>query len=101
MKAQIYSKRKPLAETKASLEEAGFGIENIAENSFQLRFTDEETMFNHYLIKYWFLDGWKSILDENDLENIFTLVELQLDIAGENGEFRLTIPYVTVDCRRI
>ena len=101
MKEQIYSKRKPLAETKASLDEAGFGIKNIEESSFQLRFMDGETMFNHYLIKYWFLDGWKSILEANDLAGIFEQLEERLnELAVENGEIRLTIPFVTIDCRR-
>jgi hypothetical protein len=58
-------------------------------------------MFNHYLIKYWFLDGWKSILEVDDLADIFGQVEDRLnEIAGVIGEIRLTIPYVTIDCRR-
>jgi ubiquinone/menaquinone biosynthesis C-methylase UbiE len=101
MKEQIYAKRKPLEETKASLDEAGFSIKSLQESSFQLRFSDGETMFNHYLIKYWFLDGWKSILEVDDLADIFEQVEDRLnEIAGVIGEIRLTIPYVTIDCRR-
>ena len=101
MKDQIYSKRKPLDETKLSLEEAGFNIIGLQEDSFQLRFLDGTTMFNHYVIKYWFLDGWKSVLNSNDIENIFEQVEERLnEIARKAGEIRLTIPYVTIDCRR-
>jgi SAM-dependent methyltransferase len=101
MKEQIYSKRKPLDETKSSLEDAGFNIVSIQEDQFQLRFLDGTTMFCHNLIKYWFLDGWKSILHPNDLENIFEQVEDRLNrIAKKAGEIRLTIPFVTIDCRR-
>jgi ubiquinone/menaquinone biosynthesis C-methylase UbiE len=101
MKDQIYTKRKPLAETKAWLDEAGFVIKNIEQSSFQLRFTDGGTMFNHYLIKYWFLDGWKSILDRNDLAGIFEQLEERFNqLAKVKGEIRLTIPFVTIDCRR-
>jgi ubiquinone/menaquinone biosynthesis C-methylase UbiE len=101
MKDQIYSKRKPIDETKAWLDKAGFGIKNIEESSFQLRFTDGETMSNHYLIKYWFLDDWKSILEANDLAGIFEQLEERLNqLAKMKGEIRLTIPFVTIDCRR-
>jgi ubiquinone/menaquinone biosynthesis C-methylase UbiE len=112
MKDQIYSKRKPIdetkawldkagfgikniEETKAWLDKAGFGIKNIEESSFHLRFMDGGTMFNHYLIKYWFLDGWKSILEANDLAGIFEQLEERLNqLAKMKGEIRLTIPFV-------
>lgn len=101
MKDQIYSKRKPLDETKLSLEDAGFNIISIQEDSFQFRFLDGATMFSYNEIKYWFLDGWKSVLNSNDLENIFEQVEDRLnEIARKAGEIRLTIPFVTIDCRR-
>ena len=101
MKDQIYSKRKPLDETKLSLEDAGFNIISIQEDSFQFRFLDGATMFSHNEIKYWFLDGWKSVLNSNDLENIFEQVEDRLnEIARKAGEICLTIPFVTIDCRR-
>lgn len=101
MKDQIYSKRKPLEEIKTLLSNSGFEIKSISEDNFILRFLDGPTMFNHYLIKYWFLDGWKSILKPKDLENIFEQLEQKLnEIAKEKGEVKLTIPYVTIDCRR-
>jgi len=101
MKDQIYSKRKPLDETRQSLDEAGFEIQTIDEDSFQINFLDGATMFEHYLIKYWFLDGWKSVVHSDDLENIFELVEKRFnEIAREAGEICLTVPFVTLDCRR-
>jgi arsenite methyltransferase len=101
MKEQIYLKRKPLTEIKALLSNSGYEIKSINEDNFVLRFLNGPTMFNHYLIKYWFLDGWKSILKPEDLENIFEQLEQNLnEIAKEKGEISLTIPYVTIDCRR-
>ncbi len=101
MKEQIYSKRKPLTEIKALLSNSGFEIKSINEDNFILRFLDGPTMFNHYLIKYWFLDGWKNILQPKHLENIFEQLEQKLnEIAKDKGEIKLTIPYVTIDCRR-
>lgn len=101
MKQQIYSKRKPLEEIKDLLSQARFDIKSIKKDSFILRFLDASTMFNHSLIKYWFLDGWKNILKPNDLQNIFEQLEDKLNKeAKENGEIGLTIPFVTIDCRK-
>ena len=101
MKQQIYSKRKPLEDIKKSLSETGFEIKNIKNDSFTLRFLNGATMFNHSLIKYWFLDGWKNILKPGDLQNIFEQVENKLNsVAKENGEVILTVPFVTIDCRK-
>ena len=102
MKEQIYLKRKPLEDIKKSLSETGFEIKSIKNDSFVLRFLDGATMFNHSLIKYWFLDGWKNILKPADLQNIFEQLEDKLNsIAKENNVIILTVPFVTVDCRKI
>ncbi len=101
MKEQIYSKRKPLKEIQRLSEEAGFSIKNIFHDSFSLRFLDGTTMLNHYLVKYWFLPGWKIILKSNDLARVFDRVESVLNReAKQKGEISLTIPFVTFDCRR-
>ena len=100
MKAHIYSKRKPIDEMKSLIENSGFKIKNIIEDNFSLRFLNALTMFNHTLIKYWFLGSWKDILKPENLEKIFKLVEVKLDkIAKQNGEIKLTIPYVLIDCK--
>lgn len=101
MKEQIYSKRKPLQETTQLLENSGFKLTNIDYKEFYLRFTDGETMFNHSLVKYWFLDGWKKVVKAEDLENVFGEVEDRLNkFAAKKGEIVLTVPYVTIDCRK-
>lgn len=101
MKDQIYSKRRPIEEIKSLIENSGFKIKNIIEDKFYLRFLNALTMFNHPLIKYWFLSSWKSILQPDNLESIFLQIEINLDnIAKENGEIRLTIPHVLIDCKR-
>lgn len=101
MQQHIHSKRKPLEEIKKSLNEAGFKIKSIKEESFKLRFLDGAAMFNHSLIKYWFLDGWKNILKPGDIQNIFEQLENKLNsVAKEKGEIILTVPFVTIDCRK-
>lgn len=101
MRKQIYLKRKPLTEIEKLLRSFGFKVTDIYHDKFYLRFIDGTTMFNHSLIKYWFLGGWKSILDDNNLEKIFDEVESRLNsIAKEKGELQLTVPFVTIDCRK-
>jgi len=102
MKEQIYSKRKPIDEMKSLIESSGFKVKNVFESSFNLRFLNSTAMFNHSLIKYWFLGGWKNILKPENLENIFQQIETKLDkIAKENGEISLSIPYVLIESVRI
>ena len=99
MKEQIYSKRKPLEEVKSLLINSGFKISGIRSDSFSINFLDGITMFNHSLIKYWFLGGWKDILNDRDQEEVFDQTENKLnEIANEKGELKLTIPFVTINC---
>jgi arsenite methyltransferase len=101
MKEHIYSKRRPLGEIKKLLDEAGFTIREILHDSFKLRFIDGTTMFNHSLIKCWFLDSWKKILREVHLECIFERIESRLNEKSESNKgLSLTIPFVTIDCRK-
>lgn len=102
MKEQIYSKRRPLEEIRSLVTTSGFSITNIIHDIFSIRFVDGSSMFNHYLIKYWFLPGWKDILIEEDMVSIFDKVESKLNKHAEIvGEISLTIPFVTVDCMKM
>jgi hypothetical protein len=99
MRSQIYEKRKPLEEVKTMLINSGFKILRIDKDSFSMNFLDGTTMLNHSLIKYWFLGGWKDILNANDLEEVFEQTENKLnEMALQNGDIQLTIPFVTFDC---
>lgn len=100
MNQQIYSKRKPLYETEDSLKKAGFKIKKISRDSFNLRYLNGTAMLNHFLMNF-FIDGWKGILQPDEQENFFEKIEKWLnDIAKKNGELKLTVPYVTIDCRK-
>lgn len=99
--AQIYSKRKPLSEVEALVSSAGFKIEEIKEEKFNLRFADAAAMFNHSLIKYWFLPGWKALLNPNNQDGIFNNIEKKMNsVAADRGGIKLSVPFVTVDCTR-
>jgi arsenite methyltransferase len=101
VKQHIYDKRRPLAEIKSILRETGFQISDVIEDSFRFRFVDGTTMLNHFFIKNWFLDSWKKIPDPKDLVHIFDQVETGLNRQAEKkGEIDLTIPFVTIDCKK-
>lgn len=102
MKEHIHHKRRPVDEIKQLLIQNEFVIVEIKEDIFYLRFTDAATMFNHSFIKYWFMDSWKKLVNSEKLEDVFEKVEKRLDkIAEENGEIKLSIPFITADCIRV
>jgi arsenite methyltransferase len=101
LKEHIHEKRKPIEEMKRLFSSAGFEINNIAEDSFLLDFLDAAALFDHNLIKYWFLPIWKEIMPEQHMESVFGAIEEELDaVAARNGQIRLTVPYVTIDATR-
>lgn len=100
IKEHIYTKRRPIDEIKQLVKSSGFYIEHILYDDFRLSFVDSETMFRHPLIKYWFLDGWKSIMDVKDRHDIFSKVEVKMD-ENANGCIHLAVPFVTFNCRYV
>lgn len=101
MYEHILSKRKPLKETKELLENSGFKIVEIAEDSFDLRFLNGSVMLNHYFIRLAFLKSWESVLQPSDVDRVFTILEDELNKRSEKkGQLCLTIPFVCIDCKR-
>ncbi len=98
----IFSKRKPLSYTTELLVKSGFKIQGIHKDSFNLRFTDASSMLNHFFIKLSFLESWKIILNAQDVKRIFKRIENKLNmVSQQNGELKLTIPWVCMDCRKL
>ena len=98
LKTHIHSKRKPLSSTKELIENAGFEINEIFEDSFSLRFLDGSTMFNHFFMKLAFMESWRGILNQNDEKTILDAIENELNkIAEAKGELSLTIPWVCIN----
>jgi arsenite methyltransferase len=80
------------------LQATGFSIVNAAEESFQLRYLDGNALFNHALTQFGFLDGWRGVVDPEDEEHIFALLENKLNqIACAQGELRMTVPMLYLE----
>lgn len=102
MTEQIYNKRRPMKEITNLLRKNDFQVNEVKHDTFYLRFADTESMFNHSLIKYWFLEGWKSIIDEDMREEIFDKVEIKMnELCMKENEVKLSVPFVTVNCERV
>lgn len=101
LEQHIYDKRKPATVVRQWLLECGFTIHRMQEDGFVLRYADGTTMLNHYFISDGFLPAWAKILPQDSLEGFFDQAERKLNaIAAREGELRLTIPFLTYDCRR-
>ncbi len=101
MHDQIASKRKPLNETQRLIEDAGFEVVEVSQESFVMRFLNGSSMLNYHFIRLAFLGGWKNVLQPEDVDRVFTLLEDKLNERSKMaGELRLTIPFVCIDCKK-
>ncbi|MFC0876164.1 class I SAM-dependent methyltransferase [Saccharicrinis sp. FJH2] len=99
MQQQIYKKRKPLDQYIELIKSYEFTISSVVHDKFEYRFVDGTTMLNHYFIRLAFIDGWKEILPEDRQEEIFLLVENELNLkAHKDGILKLSVPFVVIDC---
>ncbi|MBM4157815.1 MAG: class I SAM-dependent methyltransferase [Ignavibacteria bacterium] len=99
MKRHIYEKRRPVSEIVDLLKSNLFNDIKIYEDSFDYKFADAEAVFNYLLIKAYFLESWLNLLPFNETDRIFNEVYKKMDKFAElNGNFKLTIPYVLIDC---
>ena len=95
----IYEKRKPLDEVAGMLANKGFQVKNIIHDKFEYKFVDGTTFLNHYFMRLAFMDSWIKIVPENKLHEIFNIIENKINIKAEKeGLFRLSIPFVVIDC---
>ena len=101
MDQQIYSKRKPLEEYIQLLKKHGFQVKDIDREQFDYRFADGTALLNHYFIKMAFLDGWKSIISIEKQAFIFNEIEKRMnEKAQTDGFFKLSVPFVVIDCSK-
>ncbi|GHO83167.1 class I SAM-dependent methyltransferase [Dictyobacter formicarum] len=80
------------------LQRSGFRIVNAKEDQFQLRYLNGHALFNHSLTKFGFLGGWRRVVNPEDEEQIFALLEHKLNqIAEARGELRMTVPMLYLE----
>jgi arsenite methyltransferase len=80
------------------LRAAGFDMVKIHEGAFQLRYVDGSALFHHVLTQVGFLEGWRQVVDPEDEEQVFALLEARLNqVAQARGELRLTVPMLYLE----
>jgi SAM-dependent methyltransferase len=95
---QIRRKRLSAKELVCLLHDCGFSVRQVIEDRFSMRFADGTTLFRHYLIRHFFLDGWKSLVAADRQAAVFARIEAHLnETARQTGHIRLTVPFVVVD----
>lgn len=94
----IYEKRKPMDELCALLEKNSLKIQNIIEDQFDYRFADASAMFDYFFFRLAFIDSWIKLIPESLRADIFSEIKIQIDrVVGDQGCFKLTIPFVVID----
>jgi arsenite methyltransferase len=97
----IYSKRKPVAELKALLNQNAFAVRNIVEDRFTYQFVDGTTLFQHFFMRLAFLPSWKNIVPAEKQEQVFGRIETRLnEQARLTGKCILTVPFVVINCEK-
>src|SRR6266852_6942871 len=80
------------------LQAAGFRVVKIREDRFHFRYLDGSALFNHFLTQFGFLDGWRRVIDQEDEERVFMLIENRLNqIASASGELCMTVPMLYLE----
>ncbi len=92
--------RATIASVTKLLKGAGFGVVEVATDSFRLRFADGSSLLRHYFIRLGFLPGWKSVAGSLPT-GMFEALERKLNhVASERGELALTIPMACFVARK-
>jgi len=98
--SQIRSKRRSEKEWCTLLKEYGFGVKTVLNDQFTMSFSDGTALMEHYLIRQFFLPGWKSLVEVRKRPAVFQRIETELNqLALKKGKVSLTIPYVVLDCQ--
>jgi arsenite methyltransferase len=101
MEQHIKEKRKSLKENIDQVRKNDFTVKGIIRKSFYMRYLNGTALFNHHFIKLAFLDSWIKVVPSGKRSKIFSFLEESLNnFSRLNGELRLTIPFVCIDCRK-
>jgi ubiquinone/menaquinone biosynthesis C-methylase UbiE len=79
--------------------DSGFIIKSLEENSFKIRFATGTALLNHSFIKIAFLQPWKNCLPSKEVQKVFSLLESNLNSYAENMRgIELSIPFACYNC---
>ncbi len=80
------------------LHESGFAVSAVLHRSFTMSFATGSAFLNHSLIRIGFMDAWKALFPEEELNLVFTTLEKNLNAASEEQKgFNVTIPIAYIE----
>jgi arsenite methyltransferase len=84
------------------LQATGWRPVRIVEESFRMRFADAGALFNHSLTRIGFLDGWRSVVAQDEEASVFEAIEERLnEVARREGELRMSVPMLYLEAERV
>jgi arsenite methyltransferase len=84
------------------LHSAGFQVMKVIEEQSQLRYLEAGALFHHILTQIGFLDGWRGVVDPEDEERVFALLEARLNqTAKAGGELVLSVPMLYLEAEKL
>ena len=90
--------RVTIAGVTGLMEKCGIHPVKVIEQTGQIRFVNGSAMLRHHFIRQGFLDAWKSILPDEDMQFVFARLEDNLNrLAQKKGELWLTIPMAYIE----
>ncbi len=93
--------RATIARITDLLDRSGFTLRKVHEETSSMRFANGSALFRHYFIRLGFLDGWKGVVDAKEQDEVFSLLESNLnEVAFRNGELLLTIPMAYIEAEK-
>jgi ubiquinone/menaquinone biosynthesis C-methylase UbiE len=89
--------RATIASVRELLENAGFSVVRVVEETGHLRFASGTALLNHHFIKLGFLDAWKKVVPGREPE-IFRRLQHRLnEVASRADALRLTVPMAYIE----
>ncbi|MBJ7429307.1 MAG: methyltransferase domain-containing protein [Bacteroidia bacterium] len=80
----------------------GFKINRVFEENFEMKFVDGTAFLNHYFIKLGWLSSWTNLFPKQDLQEIFTALEQNLNsYSNENDGLNLTVPMLFIEGEKL
>ncbi len=80
----------------------GFKVNRHFEEHFEMKFLNGSAFLNHHFIKLGWLNSWRELLPSNELVEIFSLLEQNLnDYSQNNGGLTLTVPMAFIEGEKI
>lgn len=98
----IFVKRKPKDYTFKKLSEHGFEIISTKESSFDYKFADAESFFNHAFIKSAFFKSWLELVPSAEKNKIFENIRIELNRQSNANSFiSLDVPFICIKAKKI